>query len=150
MNALKGLVSLLGRVLLAAIFLMSAPHHIQEFTKDAGMLEGKLKGLMPDAPPVLAQVGMGAAIAFMILGGISLVVGYKTRIGALLLFLFVVPAAVLFHDFWNASGDAAQGQMIHFMKNMAIAGGLLFVVANGGGAWSLDGCFKKAPSDGTV
>jgi putative oxidoreductase len=150
MNALKGLVSLLGRVLLGAIFLMSAPHHIQTFNEGAGMLGGKLQGVIKDAPPVLAQVGMAGAIAFMILGGVSLVVGYKTRIGALLLFLFVVPAAVLFHDFWAASGDAAQNQMIHFMKNLSIAGGLLFVVANGGGAWSLDGCFKGAPSGGAA
>jgi putative oxidoreductase len=151
MQALKGLVSLLGRVLLSAIFLMSAAaNHIPRFNEDAGMLAGKIQGLIKDAPPWLPQVAMGGAIAFMILGGVSVLVGFKARIGALLLFLFLAAATYFFHDFWNAGGEAYANQMIHFMKNAAIAGGMLFVVANGGGAWSLDACFKGAPAGATV
>jgi putative oxidoreductase len=144
MNALKGLVSLLGRVLLAAIFLASVYPLITTFPDRAADLAGKTQGLIKDAPPWLPQVAMGGAIAFMILGGVSVIVGYKTRIGALLLFLFLAPVTYFFHDFWNHQGD--QQFMIDFMKNTAMAGAMLFIVANGGGAWSLDGCFKRAPA----
>jgi putative oxidoreductase len=80
------------------------------------------------------------------------IAGYKTRWGALLLLLFLLPTTYLFHDFWNLTGEAAQGQQIQFMKNLALGGAMLFLIANGGGAWSLDACrsSRTTAPDATV
>jgi putative oxidoreductase len=72
-------------------------------------------------------------IAFQIVGGISLILGYKAQIGAILLLIFLVPATLVFH---NPIADPTQ--TIDFMKNLAILGGLLMVVSFGAGSLSLD------------
>ena len=64
--------------------------------------------------------------------------GYKARIGVLLLLTFLVLASYYFHPFWKLEGQAQQEQMIHFMKNLSMMGALLFIVANGSGPMSLD------------
>jgi len=75
-----------------------------------------------------------SAIPSPVTGGITLLLGYRTRIAAGVLFVFTLATAVFFH---NHLGD--QNQFIHFFKNIAIAGGLLHVIAFGGGRVSLDG-----------
>jgi putative oxidoreductase len=82
----------------------------------------------------LPPVAFGLAAFIEIVGGITLLLGYRTRIAAGVLFLFALATAVAFH---SHLGD--QNQFIHFFKNIAIAGGLLHVVAFGGGRVSLDG-----------
>lgn len=127
----QGLVSVLGRVALSAIFLLSAVgNKIPNFGTISDVLGSKG---MPAPKTMLA-----GAIAFLIAGSLSVIAGYKTRWGALLLFVFLLPTTYLFHDFWNLAGEAAEAQQIQFMKNLSMAGAFLFLVANGGGAWSLD------------
>ena len=70
--------------------------------------------------------------------GILLIVGWKARWAAAAMLLFTLAAAVIFHNFWAAPADMAQNQMIHFLKNIAIAGGLLQIAAFGAGSGSLD------------
>jgi putative oxidoreductase len=125
MNASTSYLPVLGRVLIAAIFIVSglsklaAPGMTQGYIASAGLPLPLLAYLLT----VLVEVG----------GGALLVVGYRTRAVALVLAVFTVAAAVFFHrDF------ADQNQMIHFMKNLAMAGGLLQVVAFGAGRFSLD------------
>jgi putative oxidoreductase len=144
MSALQGFASLLGRVLLAAIFLGSAAmNHIPNFN-DVVQAMTKEGVPLPTASHVIA-------IAFMLVGGILLVLGYYARFGATLLLIFLMLAAYYFHDFWTLEGAAAQEQQIHFMKNVAMMGGMLIVIANGPGAWSIDGRRKKAePADHAV
>jgi putative oxidoreductase len=120
----------LARFLLAAIFVASGFGKIADFSGTQGYM---------------ASVGMPATALFLIgailvevLGGLALVVGYRARLAALSLALFLVPTTLLFHAFWSAPPEAAQMQTINFMKNLAIIGGLLYVVANGAGAFSLD------------
>ncbi len=90
------------------------------------------------------------AIVFLIVGGLSIVVGYKARIGAALLFTFLVLATYFFHDFWTYPADSQdyQMQMIQFMKNLALMGAMLIIFANGSGAGSLDrrATFAQNPS----
>jgi putative oxidoreductase len=118
-------IPLVGRVLLAAIFVLSgfgklfAPEATQGYIAAAGL-----------PFPQLAFLG---AVALEIGGGLLLVVGYKTRLAALVLAVFSLATALLFH---NVAGD--QNQFIHLLKNVAIAGGLLQVVAFGAGTLSLD------------
>jgi putative oxidoreductase len=65
-------------------------------------------------------------------------VGYQARIGATLLAIFIVLATVFFHNFWALPSEEQQAQMVQFMKNLAILGGLLLIIANGPGPWSVD------------
>jgi putative oxidoreductase len=126
-----GVASVLGRVFIATIFLMSAiGNKIPQFNQVAGYMETK------GVP--FPQAALGAAIAFLLIGGVSLVIGWNARFGASLLLIFLILATYFFHDFWNASAAEKQGQMIHFMKNLALMGTMLFVIANGPGAWSVD------------
>ena len=74
-----------------------------------------------------------AVIALELLGGLAILLGWQTRVVAFLLAGFCVVSAVIFH---GNVGD--QGQQIHFLKNLGLAGGFLLLVANGAGAWSLD------------
>lgn len=136
MGIIQGFVSLVGRLLLVTIFLAAgATNHIQNF---AGITQAiKAKGIpMPEVAHVLA-------IACMLLGGVSVLVGFKARFGATLLLVFLGIATYYFHDFWHLEGKEAEQQMIHFMKNVAMMGAMVFIIANGAGAWSLDRCWSK-------
>lgn len=84
--------------------------------------------------PQLMLVG---AIAFLIVGSLSVLLGYKARIGASLLLAFLLLATYYFHAFWNFEGQEQQMQMIQFMKNLSMAGAMLFM-ANGSGPLSFD------------
>ena len=75
--------------------------------------------------------------------GILLILGWKTRWAAAALLVFTAMAALLFHNFWALPPDQAQNQMIHFLKNISMMGGLLFVVIHGGGAFSVDAGNRK-------
>ncbi len=136
MDVIRGIISLLGRLCLTTIFLMSAiGNKIPQFENVAGAMQ--VEGV-----PV-PKIALAGAIAFLLLGSASLILGYKARIGATLLLVFLALATYYFHDFWTIE-DAAQqhGQMIHFMKNLALMGAMLMIIANGAGAWSLDECCK--------
>jgi len=86
----------------------------------------------------LVPVLLGGAILFEIVGGLSIVVGFKARIGAAMLIVFLIAATVIFHNFWSYEGPQQQDQLIDFMKNLAILGGLIQITAVGPGPWSID------------
>ena len=128
----QGIITVIGRVMLSTIFLMSAVgNKIPNFNQVAGYMD--FEGV-PAAKLMLA-----GAIVFLIAGSLSVILGYKARIGASLLLIFLVLATYFFHDFWTLE-DATekQQQMIHFMKNMALMGAMLLIIANGSGPMSLD------------
>ncbi len=127
----QGIVSVVARVFLSGIFLLSAVgNKIPNFSGTASMMETK------GVP--LPQVALAGAIAFLVLGSLSLIAGFKARIGAALLLVFLVLATYYFHDFWSYTGDAARQQQIAFMKNLALGGAMLFIMANGPGPMSVD------------
>lgn len=134
----QGLVAVLGRVLLTGIFLMSAlGNDIPNFNNTAKFMASKG---MP-APSVL----LAGAIVFLIAGGLSVLLGFKGRIGAALLFAFLVPATYYFHDFWNVTDPQKKQQfMIDFMKNVSLMGAMLLVIANGTGPMSLDSVLSRS------
>lgn len=137
---IKGILSVLGRLFLTTIFLMSAiGNKIPQFNSVAEMMAA-------EGVP-MPKIMLAGAIVFLIVGGLSVLLGYKARIGAALLAIFLVLATWYFHDFWTMEGQEAQQQMIHFMKNLSMFGAMLFIMANGSGAWSLDECLAaKAKS----
>jgi putative oxidoreductase len=118
-------IPFVGRVLLSALFLMSVVGKIQAPAATIGYIAAE--GL---PSPSLAY---GLAVLIELVGGLALLAGYRTRIAAGALALFSLAAAVGFH-----SNLADLNQFIHFFKNVAIAGGLLQVVAFGAGAFSVD------------
>lgn len=115
-----------GRLLLAAIFVASGLSKLGDPAGTAAYISSV--GLP------LPQLAAWGAIAVELLVGIALIIGFQTRLAALVLAAFTIMTAVLFHNDF-----ADQMQMIMFMKNIAITGGLLQVAAFGGGPISIDG-----------
>ena len=129
---LKGLIilPLLGRLMIAAIFIISGVGKATAFAGTAGYIASK--GL--PVPQVLA----GLTIALEIGGGILIVVGFFTRWIALLFAIFCVATAVIFHKFWGIPAEAVNAQRVAFLKNIALAGGFLFLAHFGPGPISVD------------
>jgi putative oxidoreductase len=123
--AALAVLPLAGRVLLSAIFLLSG---ILKISAPAATLAYISSVGLP-----FAHLGLAIAIVVELIGGLALVVGYRTRLVAAVLALFTVATALAFH-----SNLVDQNQLIHFLKNIAMAGGLLQVVAYGAGRFSLD------------
>ena len=127
---LQNPTALIGRILLAAMFIPAGLSKIAGFAGTAAYISSV--GLpWPEACAALAiliEVGAGAA----------LLVGYQTRSAAFLLAGFTLVAGSIFHAFWSAPVDAVMITQIMFMKNVAIAGGLFMITAFGPGAISVD------------
>ena len=119
-SSISNLLSLAARVLLSALFLMSGinkilnPADTQQYMASYGM-------------PLTGLLLMGA-IALELAGGLSVLLGYKARWGAIALIIFLIPATLIFH-----TNFADQMQTIQFMKNLAILGGLLMIIQSGSG-----------------
>jgi putative oxidoreductase len=130
-EALRGPLTVLGRLLLATIFFLAAAgNKIPHFSDVAKVVES----VGVPAP----QLMLAGAIVFLLAGSLSVIVGYKARVGAALLLTFLVLASYYFHPFWKLEGQAQQEQMIQFMKNLSMMGAMLFIVANGAGRASVD------------
>jgi len=112
-----------GRVLMSAIFVMAGISKLGSYAATQGYMESM------GVPGILLPL----VILFELGGGLTVLLGWQTRISAFLLAGFCIVSALIFHANF---GD--QMQSILFMKNLAMAGGFLFLVAGGAGAWSLD------------
>jgi uncharacterized membrane protein YphA (DoxX/SURF4 family) len=113
---------LIGRILFAALFLNSAIGHLTQTKAMAGYAGSK--GV---PAPQAAVFGSGLLLAA---GSLSLLLGIWADLGALLLIIFLVPSALLMHNFWTVQdGEARQGDMIHFLKDTALAGASLMLMA---------------------
>jgi putative oxidoreductase len=121
---------LAGRILMALIFLPSGIGKIGNFSGVAGAMSSK--GLP------MVEVLLVISIVFELAGAVMLIVGWKMRWGALFLILFTIPATLVFHNFWAVDAAQYQNQFNHFMKNLAMVGGLLYMMAFGAGPLSLD------------
>jgi putative oxidoreductase len=116
-----------GRVLLSLIFVLSGISKIMDWPETVQFMQ--TQGL-PMVPLLL-----GAAIVVEILGGLSVLIGWHARWGAWLLFLYLIPVTLILHNFWAFTGAEQQMQLVNFLKNLAIMGGLLLVAAYDGAAW---------------
>ena len=123
MSNLSNAADLVGRILIAAVFLISGLGKISGYVATQGYMAAN------GVPGALLPV----VIAVEVLGALAIIVGYRTRIVAAGLAVFTLAAGLLFH---NVPGD--QMQQIMLLKNVAIAGGFLILFARGAGAWSLD------------
>jgi len=126
----QSLAALFGRIFLSAIFLFSAFGKITDWSSFAHQMDQKG---MPAVPVLLA-----GALTFELLGGLSVLLGFYGRVGAVLLILFLIPTTLIFHNFWAAEAAQQMNQMQHFLKNVAILGGLFVVSALGTDGFSID------------
>ncbi len=129
---------LLGRICIAVIFILSGIGKFLDPVNTAAYMTSK--GIPT------AQLFLYAAAIVELLGGFSLFLGFKTRLGSLILLLFLIPTTYIFHNFWAQDPAGAKVEMINFLKNLAIFGGLLYTLAVGPGKLSIDrlcGCDKK-------
>ena len=124
-------MTLLGRVLVAALFVPSG------FGKIAGFsgLVGYISSAGVPLPEVCAAIAIFAELGL----GLLLLVGWQARWAALGLAVFTFVISFIFHNFWSAAAAQVAMQQMQFVKNMAITGGLLAFATLGAGAWSLDG-----------
>ncbi len=120
---------LLGRILYTAIFLMSGPGHFTEKSIAYAAAQG-----VP-----LASLAVPFSGILAILGGLSILLGYKAKYGAWLLVLFLIPVTLMMHRFWGVADPmTAMMQQVNFMKNMSMAGAALLIAQLGSGPLSLD------------
>ncbi len=127
--AITGTVVLLGRVFFALIFLMAGPNHFSSQTIAYAASQG--------VPVASIAVPLSGGIA--ILGGLSILLGFRARVGAWLIALFLVAVTPLMHKFWTVTDPMTyQMQMVMFIKNLAMLGGALLISQFGAGPWSID------------
>ena len=131
-NGNQSALSLIGRILLAVTFIMSGLGKLGAPSATQGYIAA-----MSMPAPLLAYLG---AVIVEVGGGAMLLVGYRTKLVAIVLALFCVVTALIFHR-----NFADQTQMVMFLKNVSIAGGFLLLVAHGAGPLSLDRRSAKKP-----
>ena len=129
-SSLQNPLALVGRLLLALLFLPAGISKIGGFAGTAGYIASK--GL--PFPTLAAAI----AIIVEVAGGLALIAGFGTRWAALALAGFTLVATFFFHNYWGVPADQAMVQQLMFFKNIAVVGGLLVLAAHGAGAWSLD------------
>lgn len=135
MKGVTDIIDVVARVLISAIFLKAAYAKITGFSGTADYM----KSNMPFDNDIVVSLLLVGAIILLTVGGISVLIGYKVQAGALLLIIFLVPTTYFFHNFIN---DPSQTNA--FMKNMALIGALLFVMAHGTKSISLQFKMKKS------
>ena len=130
LDSLKSPLALVGRVLLALMFITAGYGKLTNIGGTAGYIAS---GGLPFPAVLAVLVG-----AFELVGGLALAAGFKARWAALALGLFTLLASVLFHKFWAVAPEQQMVQYLMFMKNLAVAGGMFVVAALGAGPLSVD------------
>lgn len=129
---------LIGRLLLSNLFIVSGFKKITGFAGTAGYMAAK----MPSLDPSVIKILLVITIAVELGGGLLVLFGWQARWAATALLLWMIPVTYIFHAYWGLPPDQMQVQFINFQKNMAIMGGMLYIIAQGPGRYSLgkDNC----------
>ncbi|WP_432725764.1 DoxX family protein [Variovorax sp. W6] len=129
-NPAQDTLALIGRILIAYLFIPAGIGKLMGF--------GGTVGYITSVGLPLPEVGAAIAIIVELGFGIALLLGFKTRLTAIVMAVFTVAAALFFHKYWSAPDAMKMMQQINFNKNIAIAGGLLALAAFGPGRFSID------------
>ncbi len=133
---MKDILDLIGRVCIAFIFIYDAVDSIWYFKETKAKMASYGLTWQPD----LLLIG---GIFLLLSGGVLILIGYRSSFGAVLLLLYWVPVTFIVHSFWNDPEPVRRLQATLFMKNVAIIGGLLMVLVNGSGRYSVRRLFAK-------
>jgi putative oxidoreductase len=131
MQNLYGVINLLGRLLIVALFLPAGLSKLTGFESTVGYFDSL--GIP------LATLAVVVTIVIEVVGSIALLLGYQTRLAAIVLAVFTLAATMIGHAYWAAPADQAFVQQLMFFKNIAVVGGLFALVAAGAGTLSIDG-----------
>jgi putative oxidoreductase len=123
---------LISRLLISAIFVQGALGKIMGWSSQASYMQSH------QLPAQLIPAMLGMALLIEVGGVLCLLVGWKARVAAFVMFLYLGMVSVLLHNFWALPGANAGGAQTQFLKNVGIMGGLLMIAASGPGKWSLD------------
>lgn len=126
----NNVLMLLGRILISLIFFVTAYWKITHWELALGEMAFRH---IPQPSIILF-----AACIIEFFGAISLVLGYKARLAGLVMGLFLIPVTYLFHDFWAFSGEQWTTELLMFLKNAGLIGGLFYIAANGAGSYALE------------
>ena len=131
-HMLQGTMTLLGRISLCAIFLSSAiGFNLPNF-------EDAISAMAHEGVP-MPRVALVLAIGSLLAGSLMVIIGWKSKVGAGLLLLFLLVETYYFHDFWTMQESISNKlEMVQFIKNLSLMGAMLFIIANGAGPYSLD------------
>ena len=125
----------IGRICFSLIFILAGYNKITTFQETVTS--------MANMGIPYTDVALFIAIVLELGGGLLVLFGLFTRFGAFMLFLFIIPVTFFFHDFWTMQGEEMTGNVYHFMKNLAMLGATLFLMASGSGKISLDALFRR-------
>jgi putative oxidoreductase len=131
MQNLYGVINLLGRLLIVALFLPAGLSKLTGFESTVGYFDSL--GIP------LATLAVVVTIVIEVVGSIALLLGFQTRLAAIVLAVFTLTATLIGHAYWAAPADQAFVQQLMFFKNIAVVGGLLALVSVGAGSLSIDG-----------
>lgn len=140
-NAVRTYAPLIGRIMIAIVFLWSAWGKIGAMGPTAQAMTGRG---MP-----MADVLLICAVAIEIVGSVMLVLGWHARIGAAMLAVFLLVATLYFHNYWSFPPADQRNQRNHFTKNIGFIGGLLVIVGLGAGPLSIDNRRRLVPARGS-
>lgn len=125
-----------GRLLISLIFILGGLGKIIDFR---GAVEALNSLGVVSGATIYIFIGM----LMELIGGLLILLGWKTRIGVYVLMIFLFPTTLLFHSFWNYSGPEMALQLSIFLRNLTIYGGLLLLASYGPGRWSIDAARNK-------
>jgi putative oxidoreductase len=129
MNGIARFAPLLGRILVGQLFLLSGLSKIFAFGPTAAYMASK--GL-----PMI-QLLLVLTIVIEVGGGLMIIFGWRAKIAAAIMFLWLIPTTFIFHNFWGVPDAEKMAQQIQFQKNLAVMGAMLFIYAFGPGPYSL-------------
>lgn len=129
MNAVTQYAPLLGRILIGQLFLLAGISKIGAFSQVAA-------GMAAKGVP-LAQLLLVLTIIIEIGGGAMIILGWRAKIAAVVLFLWMIPVTLTYHNFWTMTGGQAYVNQIMFQKNLVMMGAMLFILVFGPGRYSL-------------
>lgn len=138
MKGVYSLTFLFGRICMCILFLWAGINKFLDYDNTAKYMQSYGMTMIP--------LFLYGAAAVEILGGLSLLLGYYTRAGASILLLFLIPTTLIFHSFWLLEGNERSMEMTHFLNNLAIFGGLLYVLSAGAGRFSVDAAKEPTKS----
>lgn len=145
MGLIQGIIAFFGRFLISLIFIASGINQILDMPGTEMQITNalhdwvalsvgteSLQNILAEALSWTSLLLIGA-IFCQVIGGLCILLGIQVRFGSFLLIIFLIPATLLFHHFWNMQSPDRETQMIEFMKNVSILGGLLILLAYGKG-----------------
>lgn len=127
---MRALTDPLARILISAIFVYSGISQLMHFDSTARVIAER--GIP------LATIAAAIAILIDLVGSAMLIIGWQTKLAAVILFIYLIPVTVMYHNFWAAPPQMHEMQLLNFLKNLGIMGGLLILATRGAGASSVD------------